>query len=315
MARKDKPSFGSANGLTFNNVSIATSGSDSEFCYLPKEKIHYSPFNEGMDMDRVKEYAESMKETGLLEPIVVYDLTDGNFEILTGHQRFEAWCGILGHPTIKAIVRPYEKDTIKRFMAHTEANTLTRNLDLRFWLSRIKTAKKILAESGFAGGRREEIAKISEMLNGVSQAQIYRYESFDKLIPELQMFESRHWLSAMTLYAAASLDAEQQKQVAEKVMKSYQDWSSTKDESSPDFEITRNDFNAIVSAVKSGADTTPKAKSVQTYKNKLSGAEKNIAKVLHSAKTSDDAKDALGFIAAIRAYLDEEEEKLKELSR
>lgn len=314
MARKDKPSFGSPNGLTFNNVSKATSITDSEFCYIPKEKIHYSPFNEGMDMDRVNEYAESMKETGLIEPIVVYALSDGDFEILTGHQRFEAWCNILGHPTIKAIVRPYEKDVIKRFTAHTEANTLNRNLDLRFWLSRIKTAKKILKENGFNGSRKEEIEKISEMLNGVSKSQIYRYESFEKLVPELQIFETRHWLSAMTLYAAVGLDEEQQKQVAETVMNLYSTWLATKDETTPDFEITRNDFNAIVSAVKNKEDTAPKTKSVQSFKAKLGSVEKNIAKTLHSVKTAEDVSDALGFITAMRNYLDEAEEQLNKYS-
>ena len=152
------------------------------------------------------------------------------------------------------------------------------------------------------------------MLNGVSKAQIYRFESFEKLVPELQIFETRHWLSAMTLYAAVGLDKDQQKQVADTVMNLYKTWLATKDEFTPDFEITRNDFNAIVSAVKSKEDTVPKTKSALSFKDKLGSVEKNIAKTLRSVKTADDVSDALGFITAMRNYLDEAEAQLNKYS-
>jgi len=129
-----------------------------------------------MDEKMISEYADSMRKTGLLQPISVYDLNDGTFEIISGHQRFVAWCTILNHPTIPAVVRPNEPDVRKRFAAHTDANTKNRKLDGRFWCSRITQAKKVLSKTGSIGSRADEIKQLTEML-GIGQAQIYRLES------------------------------------------------------------------------------------------------------------------------------------------
>ena len=223
MARKK--SFDVTDDLRFQNTRVqpvteeaAEDGAQTPgYTMLNAKDITPSPFNEGLDMDSIDSYVRSMKETGIIEPIVVYDLGNGKYEILSGHQRYEAWCNRLGNRTIRAVILPYEKDPVKRFTAHTEANVLTRKKDLRFWLTRIKHAKQVLHDSGFVGSKAEELKKISEMLNGISKTQLYRYESFEKLIPELQDFEAKGCMSANTLYLAVSLDDKQQMEVAERV--------------------------------------------------------------------------------------------------
>jgi len=307
MARNKKV-FGVTNDLPVQNVSNA--GAGHEYRTLSKEDIKPSPFNEGMDMDRVEEYAESMKVNGILEPITVYDLGDGTYEILTGHQRFEAWCNILGNATIKAVVLPYEDDAIKRFRSHTEANTLTRNLDLRYWLSRINMAKKLLHENGFDGSRAEEIEKVSEMLNGISKAQLYRYESFEKLIPQLQAFETKRWLSAMTLYAAVGLDEEQQRRLAEKVEEKYDAWAASKEADTTNFEITREEFVNMVNAIKKGEDTQKAAKKRPSYRESVAVAGKPFKKILKKIKTEEDVETVRAEIEAIKKELDAIAEKI-----
>lgn len=297
--------------IRFQNPNAVPVPQSKDYQMIPASSLIPSPFNEGMDMDRVEEYVRSMRETGLLEPIIVYDLGNGQYEILSGHMRFESWCKRLGNKDIKAVVLPYEQDSVKRFVAHTEANSVNRTLDLRFWLSRIRHAKKVLKDNGFAGSREEEIKKLSSMLNGISRAQLYRYESFEKLIPALQAFESKGWLSAMTLYAAVSLNAPQQEEVVKRVLELKAVREPKLDEMHDEFEITRDEFNKIVADVKSGAISEAKPKIKGSYSDKLGKAQIGFLKVLSNPKTEKDRDEALDMIATIRAELDRIEEQLR----
>ena len=56
-----------------------------------------------------EELKESVKESGLLEPIIVRSFSAGTFEIISGHRRVEA-CKELGIQTVPAIVRDMTKD-------------------------------------------------------------------------------------------------------------------------------------------------------------------------------------------------------------
>lgn len=282
-------------------------GMAGELRYIPADKIRFSPYNEGLDSDQVQDYASSMSENGMIEPIVVYDMGDDTYEILSGHRRFNAWCKVLKHDTIKAVIREYEKDPLKRFKAHTEANSITREKDLKFWQSRIALAKQVLRETGWSGTREEEIKVLGEMLGGVSRMNIIRFESFERLIPELQEFESRKWLSAHTLYAAASLSPVQQKEVASRVMDMFHTKEPELIETAMDFEISREEFNAIVREVKSGKK--PAARKHPTFTEKANGAARSFLKAVGSAKTEADKKEALRQINAIRLELEVLEEK------
>ena len=296
-----------------NTVDTNTSPESAEYQDIPASKIVASPYNEGLDMDRVNEYAKSMVKSGLLSPITVYDMGDGTYQILTGHQRFEAWCNVLGNSTIRCIVREYEKDPMKRFIAHTESNTLKRNLDLKFWLSRIAHAKEVLKETGFSGSREEEMKLLSSMLNGISVAQLFRYEGFSKLIPELQALESKRWLSANTLYAAVSLGTEQQKEVADRVMALYYSTKQKNDSLECEFEITREEFKKLVNDVKAGNSFDPaaKPKKVSTYEEKLDKAKQAFFKSISAPKNKAQKEKVLEAIKQCRIELDELESRIK----
>ena len=56
-----------------------------------------------------EELKDSVKENGLLEPIIVRSFSAGTFEIISGHRRVEA-CKELGIQTVPAIVRDMPKD-------------------------------------------------------------------------------------------------------------------------------------------------------------------------------------------------------------
>lgn len=278
---------------------------------LSARSIVPSPFNEGLDMEKIEEYVASMKTTGLLEPIVVYDLGDGKYEILSGHQRFHAWCNVLKHRDIKAVVLPYETDPVKRFIAHTEANTLSRNKDLKFWLSRIKHARSVLSSIGFAGTRAEEFQQLSKMLNGISQTQLYRYDSFNKLIPELQAFESKGYLSANTLYYAVSLDEKQQLDLCSRMELLQKERKERNPEILDDFEITREEFVKLVSDVRTGkAQTSVPRRHYSSYQEKVDKSYNSFLKSLTRTKTKEDRTEALEYINKLRKELDKIESDL-----
>ena len=56
-----------------------------------------------------EELKDSVKENGLLQPIIVRSFSTGTFEIISGHRRVEV-CKELGIQTIPAIVRDMTKD-------------------------------------------------------------------------------------------------------------------------------------------------------------------------------------------------------------
>lgn len=285
------------------------------YARINREDIVPSPFNEGLCMGDMDTYVSSLRESGLIEPITVYSRDDGKYEILSGHQRFHAWCTIMGNKTINAIIRPYEKDPVKRFMAHTQANVLQRNKDINFWLTRIETAGRILDEEGFTGSEAERKQKISEMLGGISIAQLYRYQSFKELIPELQEMESKRLLSVFTLYAAASLDHDMQMEVYQRV----QLLLAEKKEAVDDAEVTRDEFNYIVASVKSGSDKAADVpekggkgqKSVRpTYIDRVGKTYDGFLKSIGKYKTDQDRKEAAEFIRRVQTELETIEKEL-----
>ena len=316
MARKK--SFDVADDIRIQNTrvqpvseeAVAEGQPTPGYTMLNAKDIQPSPFNEGLSQENIESYVKSMQETGIIEPIVVYDLGNGKYEILSGHQRYEAWCKRLGNKTIRAVILPYEKDPVKRFTAHTEANVLTRNKDLRFWLSRINHAKQVLHESGFVGSKAEELKKISEMLNGISKTQLYRYESFEKLIPELQEFETKGYLSANTLYLAVSLDAKQQMEVVERVRALQRARAESNPELLDDMEITREEFARIVSDVRKGKKAEPAQKKKSTYTERVDKAYVSFLKTISRSRTQAERKEALEYIAKLRLQLDELEKEL-----
>lgn len=280
------------------------------YSILNADDIQPSPYNEGLSQENIDSYVKSMKETGLIEPIAVYDLGNGKYEILSGHQRYEAWCRRLRNSTIKAVVLPYEKDPMKRFKAHTEANVLTRNKDLRFWLSRIEHARQVLHETGFTGSKAEELANISEMLNGISKAQLYRYESFKKLIPELQDFESRGCMSANTLYLAVGLDEAQQLEVASRVRALQEARAVSSPELMDDAEVTREEFTRIVAGVRKGEAPAAAARKKSTYTERIEKASAAFVGAISRSRTQQERKDALECIARLKHQLEELEKDL-----
>lgn len=64
-----------------------------------------------LDDEKMQETVESIKERGVLVPILVRPTNDGNFEIVSGHRRHHASL-LAGKTEIPAIVREMDDDSL-----------------------------------------------------------------------------------------------------------------------------------------------------------------------------------------------------------
>lgn len=276
---------------------------------IESSKIKDSPFNRYFPMPGREEFAESLKETGgPIETVIVYDLKDGTYELLSGHRRRDAWCNVLGHKTIKCRVREYPSDPKVRFAEHAKMNIDTREKDPFFWIAEIKNARDLITEGGFTGGEMEMKDEIHRLLGkGASPQQIARYEGFERLEPELQAL-TKYGLSITTLYAAIHLSPEDQKRLAKEV----EDYFAEGDEK----DLSRSEFTELVRRIKEndhtkGEEKPAKSKAIgKTFEAKTYKLIDRLAKGMSSAKTESDKQTVLSAIKETRLRLDEIERSL-----
>lgn len=60
------------------------------------------------DQEKLAGLAESIKEHGVIQPVLVRKLADGGYELIAGERRWRA-CKSLGHKTITALVKDYHE--------------------------------------------------------------------------------------------------------------------------------------------------------------------------------------------------------------
>jgi ParB family chromosome partitioning protein len=72
---------------------------------IPVEDVHPSPNNPRDQLYDIEELALSIRERGLIQPLVVQKIPgQSGFQIVAGHRRFEA-CGRIGMKTVPCVVR------------------------------------------------------------------------------------------------------------------------------------------------------------------------------------------------------------------
>lgn len=138
------------------------------------------------DMDRL---IQSIKDNGLISPIILRQKDGGRYEIVSGHRRRKA-CELLGFETIKAEIKELSRDEAVVLMVESnlqrsvilpseKAFSYKMRLDAmkrqgkRTDLTSVPVAQRLTS--------REELAKYV----GESQDQIRRYIRLTKLIPPL----------------------------------------------------------------------------------------------------------------------------------
>ena len=277
---------------------------------IPVEKLVENKFNSEIPVEDLNELAESIREVGLMNPVLVYAREDGSYEIISGHRRVRAMRDILNLSEIPCIKKKYPPDVRTRFREHADANVQTRKNDVRFWQAEIRIARDILHDEGFSGTKDEEVAEISSMLGkGASKMQIYRYDGLKKLSEEVLALD-RYGLSPNTLYNAVGLDSQEQRLLAEKV--------SALMDAAEDPSMSRAEFNTVVHSIKElrkgkSKKKKKKEKADETrtpYESQLIKSSETFLKRLMKARSEEEKKAALQELRSLRIRLDEAEKKL-----
>lgn len=145
-----------------------------------------------LDDEKMQETVESIKERGVLVPILVRPTNDGNFEIVSGHRRHHASL-LAGKTEIPAIVREMDDDTAILLMVDS-------NLQREELLPSEKAfAYKMKLDAMKRQGQRTDLtcARIAHKSDGIksrdilaeqigeSKDQIRRYIRLTSLVPDL----------------------------------------------------------------------------------------------------------------------------------
>lgn len=151
------------------------------------------------DDDAMKETVQSVKEYGVIMPVIVRPFDEGSYEMISGHRRMRA-CELAGIDTIPAIVRDVDRDTAIIMMV--DSNLQRENIlpsekakAYKMKLDAIKRqgARTDLIESSTSvqvGQKLAEANKTSRQLlaneSSDSSSQIRRYIRLNELSPPLQ---------------------------------------------------------------------------------------------------------------------------------
>ncbi|SMB96724.1 chromosome partitioning protein, ParB family [Thermanaeromonas toyohensis ToBE] len=183
------------------------------------DELRENPWNffRAADPEEVRELALSIREHGLLHPIVVRPV-EGGYEIISGHRRKQA----LEYLGVKeTTVRVVEVDDVEAELMLIDANLESRALSPMEVARAIRRKKELMGERR---GRKERnncanySGKTSQLLAsefGLSPRQIENYDKLNDLIPELQLLVERGKLKPTTAVHIASWPPEAQRDLYE----------------------------------------------------------------------------------------------------
>lgn len=247
------------------------------------QPYHNHPFTlyEG---ERLEDMVDSIRENGVLSPIIVQPIDNGRYEILAGHNRWNA-SKIVGKQTIPAIVKEgLSEDTA--FMYVVETNIVQRG----FNNLKISEQATVIAEraEAFRDEKRKAIyEEINENEFGrVDVALGEEYELDPKriqrlirihryLIPELKTLLDKEKIQFISALCISFLDEESQKLIAELIESEECVMSLKKAEKLKEYakENNGNVSEDIILAIMDGKpvesenETTEKVKAVRINKS------------------------------------------------
>ena len=179
---------------------------------LPLDKMEPFPNHpfKVIDDDKMLETVESIKERGVLVPILVRPKNDGNFEIVSGHRRHHA-SQLAGLTEIPAIVREMDDDTAILLMVDSnlqreELLPSEKAFAYKMKLDAIKHQGKTSVQ---VAEKLLSVEKVAEEA-GESKDQVRRYIRLTYLIPELLSMVDDNKIAFNPAVEISYLDREEQ---------------------------------------------------------------------------------------------------------
>jgi ParB family chromosome partitioning protein len=158
---------------------------------LPFPNQPFRPYQE----EEMEKMVQSIRENGVISPIVVRPKEDGTYEIISGHNRVEA-CRRAGFTYVPSFIRDVDEDTAVILMVDSNLRQrekilpIERAKALQMKLEAIKRQGSrtdlTSAQVGRKLNRNKESREIVADSSGMSRNQVSRFIRLNKLIPSLQ---------------------------------------------------------------------------------------------------------------------------------
>ena len=177
-----------------------------------------------LEDESMREMAESIREYGVLMPLVVRPVEEGQYEIISGHRRKYA-CEMIGMETVPVIVRELDRDASIIMMV--DSNLQRENI----LPSERAAAYKMKLEAIKRQGQRSDLTcgQVDHKLNesksrdkiaeetGESGRQVQRYIRLTELSPELQQMVDEKKIAMTPAVEISYLKPEEQKLLVETI--------------------------------------------------------------------------------------------------
>ena len=202
---KDKSSLGTGLDSLLGDRTKTDSSSVSDIAIEDLSPGQFQP-RKKMYKSTLEELAESIKEQGVLQPLVVRRQASGRFEIVVGERRWRA-AQIAGLSTVPAIVRELDNDESAKIalienIQREDLNALDQARGLQRLQREFNLSQEALARS--VGKSRPSVTNLLRLLNLVPEVQALLEDS------KIEMGHARALLSA---------DQNKQLQLANEVIK------------------------------------------------------------------------------------------------
>lgn len=184
------------------------------------ERIHAFPNHpfKVLDDEKMDTLVDSIRENGILNPVIVRPDQSGNYEIISGHRRLHA-ARIVGLKKVPAIVKEMSDDEaiIKMVDANIQREEILpseRAFSLKMKMDAIKRQGKRSDLTSDHNGPKLASVEVGQTV-GISSTQVKRYIRLTELIPELLECTDNKKIGLVMAVDLSYLDEQVQKWVYE----------------------------------------------------------------------------------------------------
>lgn len=184
------------------------------------ERIHAFPNHpfKVLDDEKMDTLVDSIRENGILNPVIVRPDQSGNYEIISGHRRLHA-ARIVGLKKVPAIVKEMSDDEaiIKMVDANIQREEILpseRAFSLKMKMDAIKRQGKRSDLTSDHNGPKLASVEVGQTV-GISSTQVKRYIRLTELIPELLECTDNKKIGLVMAIDLSYLDEQVQKWVYE----------------------------------------------------------------------------------------------------
>lgn len=175
---------------SFDDLFGASNSAQSNSQMLPLNKIHPFPNHpfKVLDDEKMDVLVESIKENGVLTPVIVRTDKTGNYEMISGHRRLHA-AGLAGLNEIPAIVNEMSDDEaiIRMVDSNIQGEEILPSERAFSFKMKMDAMKRQGQRNDLTSGQNvpKSASDVIGEENGMSGRQVKRYIRLTELIPEL----------------------------------------------------------------------------------------------------------------------------------